>query len=420
MSAASGAFSGRMGLPEGPHPGSLLGLPEAAREVLGWFAQIDEGALQVELPDGGRYLCGERTPGTGLRATLQVRDWTMFEDALARGDIGFGESYIDGAWDTPDLATLLTLLNRNRAALARGIHGRWWRLLVARLRHRRNANTRAGSRRNIMAHYDLGNAFYAEWLDPGMNYSSALFADGAATLEQAQLAKCRRVLAELGVRPGDRLLEIGCGWGGFAEVAAREAGASVTGITLSPAQHAYARARLQRAGLADRVRIELADYRSLPDPARPYDHVVSIEMFEAVGERWWNAYFAAVRRQLKPSGGALLQTITIDEALFAGYRRRTDFIQQHVFPGGMLASAGEFTRRAARAGLELRARHAFGGDYARTLALWRERFNARGEPLETLGFDARFRRLWNFYLAYCEAGFAAATTDVVQFHLARR
>lgn len=310
---------------------------------------------------------------------------------------------------------MLTLLAENRDTLAHALYGSAWALAGARLRHAFNANTRAGSKRNILAHYDLGNDFYRLWLDPGMSYSSALYADESDhPLAAAQEAKNRRILSKLRARPGQRVLEIGCGWGGFAELAARD-GLQVHGITLSPSQLAYAQERMARADLGDRVGLSLTDYRDL---AGRYDHIVSVEMFEAVGERWWPAWFAAVARNLAPGGRAVAQVITIRDDLFARYRKGTDFIQQMVFPGGMLPSAAAFRRQAERAGLEVREAFAFGGDYARTLAEWTRNFEAAWPQIARLGFDERFRRLWRFYLAYCEAGFAAGSTDVVQFELA--
>ena len=258
-----------------------------------------------------------------------------------------------------------------------------------------------------MAHYDLGNAFYSEWLDETMSYSSALYGDNAAlAMADAQRAKYRRILQRLDARPGQRILEIGCGWGGFAEVAAREAGALVLGVTLSPAQLEFAQQRMQRAGLTGQVTLELRDYRDLGD--QKFDHVVSIEMFEAVGERWWPTYFKALQQLLKPGGRAVVQSITIRNELFARYRRGTDFIQQHVFPGGMLPSPHAFAGQAERAGLQLHDSFAFGRDYAQTLAEWAATFERRWPEITAQGFDERFRRVWRFYLAYCEAGFASA------------
>jgi len=395
-------------------------LPGAAAVVLRMLEGLREGALHVRLPDGAGLAFGSGTP----LAALEVRDAAVFDAVLARGDIGFAESYIDGHWESPDLPRLLTLLARNRDALSRAVYGNTLRLLLARLRHRFNANTRSGSRRNIMAHYDLGNRFYRAWLDPTMSYSAALYSsDATRSMASAQRAKYRRILRTIGARPGDRILEIGCGWGGFAETAAREAGCEVHGVTLSPAQLAWAEERMRTAGLDRQVRLELCDYRDLRGR---YDHVVSIEMFEAVGERWWGSYFDSVRRLLAPEGRALIQTITIRDDLFARYRRGTDFIQQHVFPGGMLPSPKAFARAAARSGLAVRDAFAFGEDYARTLAGWLSAFeaawpeisaSAEGTHGANSGFDERFHRLWRFYLAYCEAGFRSACTDVYQFEL---
>jgi cyclopropane-fatty-acyl-phospholipid synthase len=389
-----------------------------ANEVGRLLDALAIGQVSLICPDGTITRHGHSAP-RAADLVWAVHDWSVFGEVIARGDIGFGEAFVDGRWRTNDLTGLLTLLNRNRDAIRGALYGRWLPLLVERLRHALNANSHQGSRRNIMAHYDLGNAFYAEWLDATMSYSSALFDDGAGTLEDAQGAKYRRIVGALGIRPGDRVLEIGCGWGGFAEIAAREAGARVTGITLSPAQLDFARQRMARAGLADRVDLELCDYRDVHARHGSFDHVVSIEMFEAVGESWWPTYFRTLSNCLKPGGSALVQTITIDDRLFDAYRRGTDFIQQHVFPGGMLPSPGAFRTQAARAGLAVADSFAFGFDYARTLALWQQSFNARRDAIAAQGFDDRFMRLWNFYLSYCQAGFATGSTDVVQFRLGR-
>ena len=376
------------------------------RLVFELLEKIRGGLLEIRLPDGARFLFGEGEPGV----TMQVNDETVFARVLAKGDIGLAEAYLDGEWDSPDVTALLALLARNRDALRDAVYGSWRQLLAARLRHWFNRNSRAGSKRNIMAHYDLGNDFYRLWLDPGMSYSSALF-DGTSDqpLQAAQDAKYRRILSRLAAEPGQRVLEIGCGWGGFAEMATHD-GLAVTGLTLSPAQLAWARQRVPSADL------RLQDYR---DTTERFDHVVSIEMFEAVGERWWPTYFRTVANALKPEGRAVIQSITIRDDLFATYRRGTDFIQQYIFPGGMLPSRAEFRAQAARQGLVVRDEYAFGVDYARTLALWRDAFDAHWPQVAALGFDEPFRRLWRLYLSYCEAGFLAGNIDVVQFELAR-
>ncbi|MBV6475315.1 MAG: Tuberculostearic acid methyltransferase UfaA1 [Rhodocyclaceae bacterium] len=385
-------------------------LPRRARSVLRLLEGLRGGSLELTLPGGLR----QRFGAGPRQASMDVADWDVFDAVLARGDIGLAETWIDGLWDSPDPAALLTLLAENRDTLARALYGSAWSLIGARLRHAFNANTRAGSKRNILAHYDLGNDFYRLWLDPTMSYSSALYAGEARPLAAAQEAKNRRILEKLQARPGQRVLEIGCGWGGFAEVAARD-GLAVHGITLSPSQLAYAQERMARAGLGDSVRLSLTDYRDL---AGRYDHIVSVEMFEAVGERWWPAWFRTVARNLAPEGRAVVQSITIRDDLFARYRKGTDFIQQMVFPGGVLPSVAAFRKQAQRAGLEVREAFAFGRDYGRTLAEWARNFEAAWPQIARLGFDERFRRLWRFYLAYCEAGFAAGSTDVVQFELA--
>ena len=375
------------------------------RLVFALLEKIRGGLLEVRLPDGARFLFGEGEPGV----TMQVNDEAVFARVLAKGDIGLAEAYLDGDWDSPDVTALLTLLARNRDALRDAVYGSWRQLLAARLRHWFNRNSRAGSKRNIMAHYDLGNDFYRLWLDPSMSYSSALFGGNREQpLQAAQDAKYRRILGRLAAEPGQRVLEIGCGWGGFAEMATRD-GLAVTGLTLSPAQLAWARQRVPSADL------RLQDYR---DTAERFDHVVSIEMFEAVGERWWPTYFRTVANALKLEGRAVIQSITIRDDLFATYRRGTDFIQQYIFPGGMLPSRAEFRMQAARQGLVVREEFAFGVDYARTLALWRDAFDVHWPQVAALGFDEPFRRLWRLYLSYCEAGFLAGNVDVVQFELA--
>jgi cyclopropane-fatty-acyl-phospholipid synthase len=374
------------------------------RLVFQLLEKIRQGRLEIRLPDGGSRVFGEGEHGV----SMQVHDEIIFSQVLARGDIGLAEAYIDGAWDSPDLTGVMTLLAGNRDVLRRAVYGRWRSLLLARIRHWLNNNSKTGSRKNIMAHYDLGNDFYKRWLDPGMSYSSALYrAVDGGDLELAQRAKYSRILRRLGVGRGQHVLEIGCGWGGFAEMAVA-AGIKTTGVTLSPAQLAWAQARVPEADL------RLQDYRDID---QQFDHIVSIEMFEAVGERWWPSYFKTLKNALKPGGRAVIQSITISDDIFADYRKGTDFIQQHVFPGGMLPSRAAFRAAAAKQGLTVRNEYAFGTDYARTLAAWRLNFEEQWPHIAAQGFDETFHRLWRMYLCYCEAGFLAGTVDVVHFEL---
>jgi cyclopropane-fatty-acyl-phospholipid synthase len=389
-------------------PGSTHTQPHANRDTRLVFALLEKltgGLLEIRLPNGSCALFGDGEHGI----TMQVHDEATFAMVLARGDIGLAEAYIDGYWDSPDITGLLMLLTNNRAVLQKAVYGSWRNLLAARVRHWLNRNSKAGSKRNIMAHYDLGNDFYRLWLDPSMSYSAAIYREvDDGSLEMAQHAKYERILNHLKARAGQRVLEIGCGWGGLAELAV-DSGLQVTGLTLSPAQLAWARQRVPQADL------RLQDYR---DNREQFDHVVSIEMFEAVGERFWPGYFKTVAGALKPGGKAMIQSITIRDDLFASYRRGTDFIQQYVFPGGMLPSRQAFRAAAAKQGLHVQGEYAFGLDYARTLAEWRLAFEAKWREIRMLGFDESFRRLWRMYLCYCEAGFLAGNVDVVQFELA--
>jgi cyclopropane-fatty-acyl-phospholipid synthase len=298
------------------------------------------------------------------------------------------------------------------------IYGTWWGSLLYRARHVLNRNSRRGSAKNIHAHYDIGNPFYRLWLDETMNYSSALFeGDPARPMAEAQRAKVRRALRECAVQPGQRVLEIGCGWGALAEAATAEFGAHVTGLTLSTEQLQFAQDRLQRQGLAAQGELRLQDYRDVPETG--FDAVVSIEMFEAVGREYWGNFFNTLRDKLKPGGRACIQTITIRDDLFERYVHGTDFIQQYIFPGGLLPSAEAFRAEAAKAGLQVVNELAFGPDYAETLRRWRLAFLDRDAQVRRLGFDTRFMRVWEFYLAYCQAAFATGNTNVVQFTLVR-
>ncbi len=386
--------------------------PRAARMILSLLERVQHGALQVTLPDGS---C--RTFGSGAHPhQLVLDDWEIFSASLRSGDIGFAESYIGGHWHTDNLPGLIELLVRNRGEMEALVYGSWWGRLAYRLKHLLNRNTRAGSRKNIHAHYDIGNDFYRLWLDPSMTYSSAVFSpDCGGNLQLGQQRKYQTILAQLDLASGARVLEIGCGWGGFAEMAAR-AGLNVTGLTLSPSQLAYAQERLATAGLASAADLQLCDYR---DSDGQYDAIASIEMFEAVGQEYWPSFFDTVARRLKPGGRACIQTIVIDDALFERYAKGSDFIQQYIFPGGMLPSPSEFRRHARAHGLRVVHEFAFGIDYADTLAAWRASFHARLDAVRAQGFDQRFIRTWEFYLAYCEAAFRARNTDVMHFTLVR-
>ncbi|ROQ89407.1 cyclopropane-fatty-acyl-phospholipid synthase [Delftia acidovorans] len=398
--------------------------PARARRVLNLLERLPHGQLDLEQPDG-RLLHLPRPPSGAADAHCVLHDWQALERTLKSGDIGLAEGYIAGEWDSPDLAALLRLCMANRDHVQSLVYGSWWGRLGYRLRHLLQRNTRAGSARNIHAHYDLGNDFYRLWLDPGMSYSAAWFQGRTgqalrnADLQEAQQAKLRRTLDEVRLQPGQRLLEIGCGWGGLAEAAAQEFGARVTGVTLSREQLVWGQQRMQQAGLADAVELRYQDYRDLParHAGEPFDAIVSIEMFEAVGREYWRGYFQTLRDCLKPGGLACIQTITLREDLFARYLRSTDFIQQYIFPGGLLPSIPAFEQEARRAGLVVEGRMAFGRDYAETLRRWRQAFDHNLDAVRAQGFDERFVRIWTFYLAYCEAAFDTGNTDVVQFTL---
>ncbi len=418
--------------------------PAAARTLLQLLQRLRHGSLTLQLPDGSMQRFGD---GQGIHASMSLHNWNVCSAALKSGDIGFAESHIAGDWHTPNLTDLLRLLIANRRDIEDVIYGSWFGRLAYWVKHKLNRNSRTNSRKNIHAHYDLGNAFYELWLDGTMNYSSALFETPDQDMVAAQQAKVRRALRLAGVQSGDRVLEIGCGWGALAEMATTEFGASITGVTLSTEQLAFAQRRMERLGIpliddttaarppqggraptggsdphqrrsvgvAPRADLRLQDYRDIDDG--PYDAICSIEMVEAVGREYWPTYFQSVARLLKPGGKACIQSIVIDDALFHRYIKGTDFIQQYIFPGGCLPCPREFRAEAQRAGLEVMDQFAFGPDYARTLRLWRDAFLHQQERVLQLGFDPRFLRIWEFYLAYCEAAFAEGSIDVVQFTL---
>mgnify|MGYP003584373118 CR=1 FL=1 len=389
------------------------GTPAAARTAFKLLQRLQHGHLTVKLPDGTLQHFGQ---GGGPAAAITLKNWNAFSASLKSGDIGFAESYIAGDWTTPHLTDLLKLFIANRQHVEGMIYGTWFGRLIYRVKHLLNRNTRANSQKNIHAHYDLGNAFYTLWLDDTMNYSSAWFeGNSGGDMRTAQLAKVRRALRMAGVQEGDRVLEIGCGWGALAEMATTEFNACLTGVTLSTEQLAFAQERMAQHGTASKADLRLQDYRDISDG--PYDAVCSIEMVEAVGREYWPTYFASIERLLKPGGKACIQSIVIDDSLFERYIGSTDFIQQYIFPGGCLPCPREFRREAQAAGLRVVDEFAFGQDYAETLKRWREQFLAQRAQILQLGFDERFMHIWEFYLAYCEAAFAMHSIDLVQYTL---
>ena len=379
------------------------------------------GSLTLTLPNGRRIEA--HGAEAGPHASLQLHRWKPLLRLALQGDLGLALAYRDGDWDSPDLLALLEFGLANEAAWGGSLlqgrgPGRW----LARLAHLARANTRRGSRHNISSHYDLGNAFYGQWLDETMLYSSALYEDAAHddthndTLEAAQARRLQRIVQMLDVPAGGTVLEIGCGWGTLAATLARECGAQVTGVTLSTEQLAFAQERATAWGVADRVDLRLQDYRDVPGR---FDRIVSIEMIEAVGEAYWSTYFDTLRERLRPGGVAVLQAITMADEHFESYRAGADFIQHCIFPGGMLPSPHVLREQAARAGFVVEEVQTFGASYARTLAEWRQRFLANWVAIEPLGFDQAFKRLWTYYLCYCEAGFNAGRVDVGLYRLRR-
>jgi len=390
-----------------------LPLPWHARSLLTLLGQIKQGTLDLTTPEGYKLRFGN---GAEPWADLQLFDWSALRRILMQGDIGFAESYREGVIDSGNLTSLLRLALSNQRVLEQAIHGNRLLTLGYRIRHLLRFNSRRGSARNIGQHYDLGNDFYQSWLDSSMTYSSAWFAgDRAGDLKLAQQAKYRRMLEFAAAAEGDSVLEIGCGWGGFAEYAATR-GVRVQGVTLSREQLSYARNRLARAGLSALARLELRDYRDIEGS---YRHIVSIEMLEAVGERYWQTFFGHLNRLLIPGGSAAIQTIVIDDAHFEQYRKGTDFIQQYIFPGGMLPSPTKLGQLADDNGFRIERCDFFGADYAETLRRWRTRFERNLTAIEQQGYDIRFIRMWRLYLAYCEAGFDEGRINVVHLKMVK-
>lgn len=381
----------------------------AMRLVLMLMARIQIGDLEITLPDERVLKFTGQRPGPSGK--LVMHNDRVARKFLIGGQLGFCESYLDGDWSSPDIATFFELILKNSDEIRKTLLGKRWVRFVSYLVHTLKPNSKRGSRKNIYSHYDIGNDFYARWLDPSMTYSSAFFGgDETLSLEDAQAKKYQKILDHLGAKSGDHILEIGCGWGGFAEYAASK-GCKVTGITVSQAQYDYARERIQKAGFNDNVNINLQDYRDLEGQ---FDHIASIEMFEAVGEPYWPVYFDSLKKHLKPGGKACLQIITINDRDFPTYRKSADYIQRYIFPGGMLPSLEVLHNHTGRSNLEITDVFAFGPDYATTLALWNQRFQAQWPKIKSAQMDQRFKRLWEQYLCYCQAGFAAGKIDVIQ------
>lgn len=390
------------------------GLPRYFAQVFDMSQKMNNGRIDFVMPDGRVFRAEGRNPGPV--AELHLHNPDLFARLIREGDLGFCDGYLDGWWSTPDLQAFMDLVHADNEDIYDGFPGMGLLRAYERLRFWLKSNSKTQARRNIAQHYDLGNEFYQLWLDDTMTYSSAKFDTGQESLEKAQIAKYASMVDQMGAQPGDHVLEIGCGWGGFAEYAAKERGLRVTGLTISQAQYDYAKERIRRAGLEDRVEFKLQDYR---DERGLYDGIASIEMFEAVGERYWPVYFNTVKDRLKPGATATLQVITVDHRRWDVYKRGPDFIQKYIFPGGMLPSPVVLRDEIKRAGLEVLRSIEFGDSYDQTLRRWHDTFNRKWDEVAQLGFDDRFRRMWNFYLTSCAATFATGNCDVTQITLSR-
>jgi cyclopropane-fatty-acyl-phospholipid synthase len=384
-------------------------LPRLVRIAFFYAARIRRGTLDVALPDGRTLRFGGAELGPA--AAMTVNDYGFAWRLMKGGDIGIAEAYLRGEWDTPDLTQFLYIFCVNHDLISPMFEQKSVLRIVQGIQHWLRRNTKGQAKRNIFAHYDIGNTFYKSWLDSSMTYSSALFEEGTNDLTAAQQNKYRRLAEAINLQPDQRVLEIGCGWGGFAEFAAKTYGVKVVGLTISQEQRDFALKRIFEAGLSDRVEIRFQDYRDEKDQ---YERIASIEMIEAVGEEFWPRYFSQLRDRLLPGGLAGIQAITIRDSLFQSYRSEVDFIQRYVFPGGMLPSPAILKSLGERFGVPVIRERIFGQDYARTLATWRNNFRQAWPNLKPLGFDERFRRLWEYYLSYCEAGFLSGNIDVRQ------
>jgi cyclopropane-fatty-acyl-phospholipid synthase len=389
-------------------------LPRYFAQVFQTVSKLKNGRLEFHLPDGRIFRAEGQNPGP--LGICEVHDPDIFARLIREGDLGFCDAYLEGGWSTPDLQALMDAVHADNDEVYDGFLGMALVRAYEKLRFWMQGNSKRQAKKNISYHYDLGNEFYGLWLDDTMTYSSALFETGQESTEAAQRAKYAALADKIGVKPGDHVLEIGCGWGGFAEYAAKERGARITGLTISREQHDYAVARMARQGLSDRVEIRMQDYR---ETRGQFDGIASIEMFEAVGEKYWPIFFSTVRDRLKPGAVAAMQIITVQDARWQVYKRGVDFIQKYIFPGGMLPCPSVLRQQVEAAGLLFSGSHEFGESYSQTLRRWHETFNDSWDDVAAQGFDDRFRRMWNFYLTSCAASFHSGNTDVTQISVTR-
>ncbi len=387
-------------------------LPRYFTRVFDLVGKLNSGRVDFILPDGRRFRAEGSKPGPVAEVTINNPD--VFARLVREGDLGFCDAYLDGWWTTPDLQAFMDFIHADNDDMYDGFPGMALVRAWEKARFWFQSNTKRQALKNISYHYDLGNDFYSLWLDDTMTYSSALFNTSQESLEKAQIAKYASMVDQMGVKPGDHVLEIGCGWGGFAEYAAKERGLKVTGLTISKEQLEYAQNRIKNKGLSDKVNFKLQDYR---DETGVYDGVASIEMFEAVGEKYWPVYFDKIKQCLKPGKQATLQIITIQDARWEVYRKSVDFIQKYIFPGGMLPSPSVLRKEVHKAGLSVQHSIEFGKSYSQTLRRWFEVFNNKWDNISAMGFDDRFRRMWNFYLTSCAATFESGNCDVTQITL---
>ena len=389
-------------------------LPRYFSQVFTIAKKGENGRIDFILNDGRIFRA--EGPNEGPKCEVQVHDHGVFARLLREGQLGFCDAYLEGQWSSPDLQAFMDYFHADNDVVFESFPGQKLVQFYERFRFFLQRNSKDQARKNISYHYDLGNDFYGLWLDESMTYSSAIFKTGQESLKQAQATKYASMIDQMGVKAGEHVLEIGCGWGGFAEYAAKERGLKVTCLTISEEQFKYAQDRIDKAGLRDLVKFKLQDYR---DETGVYDGIASIEMFEAVGEQYWPAYFSTVRDRLKPGAQATLQIITVQNKNFETYRKSVDFIQKYIFPGGMLPSLNILGEQVAKAGLKVEKTIAFGESYSRTLRQWHDVFNRKWDDVVTMGFDERFMRMWNFYLTSCAATFNYGNCDVVQITISK-